>query len=145
MLTAPAFRPRRPAAAALALLLLLPGAAGAQKDENPIVTSVKAALKEPSKPFTLVVHLHIKDGTQEKFETAFAKAVKGTRKEKGCITYDLSRDAKDPTRYMVYERWKSLADLEDHLKTPHITTLLSELKDMLADPPEAKISLPAAE
>ena len=56
--------------------------------------------------------LQVKDGLQAKFETAFAKAIKGTRKEKGSLRYDLNRDAKAPTRYLVYERWKSLKDLE---------------------------------
>jgi quinol monooxygenase YgiN len=145
MLKAISLGRRLSAVLALALLPLLPSGASAQKDENPIVAEVKKALKEPSKPFTLVVHLQLKEGMQDKFEKAFAKASKETHKEKGCLVYDLNRDAKDPTRYLVYERWKCLGDLEDHLKTPHITTLLADLKDMLAAPPEAKILLPAAE
>lgn len=126
------------------LLARVPAAVG-QEEPHPIVVQVKSALKDPAKPFTMLVHLQVKEGTQAKFEAAFAKAVKATRQEKGCTAYDLSRDAKDPTRYLVYERWKSLADLEAHLKTPHITTLLGELKEMLAVPPEAKVMLPAGE
>jgi hypothetical protein len=39
------------------------------------------------------------------------------------VAYDLNRDVKEPTRYLIYERWKSLADIEAHLKGPYITTL----------------------
>ena len=131
------------AGVALLTLPLLP--ASAADEPHPLVAQVKAQLKDPSKPFTLVVSLQAKDGMQGKVESAFVKAVKETRKEKGCLTYDLNRDAKDPTRFMVYERWKSLADLEAHLKAAHITSLLGELKDVLASPPDGKVLLPVAE
>jgi autoinducer 2-degrading protein len=145
MMTAFARKSWLAAVGVLALWLLLPGAACAQKDENPIAAQVKAALKDPSKPFTLMIQLQVKDGMQEKFEAAFAKASKATHKEKGCIAYDLNRDAKDPTRFLVYERWKSLSDLQDHLKAEHTMALLGELKDLLSGPPEAKVLLPTAD
>ena len=132
-------------AGAVALLALPALALSAADEPHPLVAKIKADLKDPAKPFTLVVQLQVKEGMHAKLETAFVKAAKETRKEKGCITYDLNRDAKDPTRFMVYERWKSLADLEAHLKAPHITALFDELKDVLAAPPEGKVLLPAAE
>jgi quinol monooxygenase YgiN len=134
--------------ALLATLFLCPvlqASALAQPEPDPIVAQVKPALKDPAKPFTMLVRVQIKEGMQGKFETAFAAAIQGTRKEKGCLAYDLNRDSKDPTRYLVYERWKSLADLEAHLKTRHIVILLAELKDLLAAPPEAAVMVPASE
>ena len=130
---------------ALAAPLLFSAVTQAADEPHPIVAQVKGVLKDPTKPFTMVVSLHVKDGMQAKFETAFAKAIKGTRKEKGSLTYDLSRYAKEPTRYLVYERWKSLKDLEEHMQTPHITGLLGELKDILSGPPEVKVLFPAGE
>jgi quinol monooxygenase YgiN len=126
-------------------LLALPLLALAADKENPLLTKIKADLKDPNKPFTMTVQLQAKEGMQAKLEAAFTKAIKETRKEKGCIAYDLNKDVKDPTRYVVYERWKSLADLDAHLKSPHITALLDELKELLAAPPEGKVMLPAGE
>jgi autoinducer 2-degrading protein len=126
------------------LVSLVPAALG-DSEPNPIVAEVKKTLKDPAKPFTMVVKLQIKEGVQDKFEAEFAKAIKATRKEKGAIAYDLNKDLKQPTSYYVYERWQNLAALEDHLKTPHITTLLAELKEMLAGKPEVMIFLPAGE
>src|SRR5215203_4269343 len=80
--------------------------------ENHIETEVKAALKDPTKPFIMVVRLKVKDGTGEKFEAAFAKAVVETRKEKGNRAYDLIRSAKDTNEYIVYERWEDFAALQ---------------------------------
>ena len=91
----------------------------------------------------MLVLLKLKEGTGQKFEAAFATAAAATRKEKGCITYELSRSAKAPNRYLAYERWKDLAALEAHLKAKHITTLLAEIGDLLDGPPEVQVFLPA--
>jgi quinol monooxygenase YgiN len=116
-----------------------------QEKENPIAAQVKASVKDPGKPFTLVVTLRVKEGAGAKLETAFAKAVKATRLEKGCVTYDLNRDTKTPGQYMVYERWQNLAALEAHLKSQHITALLGEIGDLLDGAPEFRVLVPAGE
>lgn len=121
------------------------GAAVGQEKENPIVTQVKGKLKDTGKPFTMLVRLQLKDGGQEKFEAAFAKAIGPSRKEKGCRAYDLNRDADNATRYVVYERWQNLAALEEHMRTPHFAALIGEVGDLLAGPPEVRVLLPAGE
>jgi quinol monooxygenase YgiN len=45
----------------------------------------------------------------------------------------------------VYERWKSLADLEAHLRTLYITTLISETDEVLGGAPEFQVLMPAGE
>jgi quinol monooxygenase YgiN len=122
-----------------------PSAVIAGDKENPIVGFAKKHLTDGTKPFTLVVIVKVKEGAGEKFETAFAKALTATRKEKGCITYDLNRDSKDAQHYVVYERWKSLAALDRHMKTEHIKTLLEALPELTTGAPELKILVPAAE
>jgi autoinducer 2-degrading protein len=129
----------------LCLILALALVAPAPAQENPIEKAVKAALKDPSKPFTMMVHVKVKDGAGAKFEAAFAKAIIGTRKEKGNKAYDLNRSIKSPNEYIVYERWQDFAALQAHLKTPHIITLLSDISDLLDGPPEAKAFVPAGE
>lgn len=119
--------------------------APAQDKEHPIETMVKANLKDPTKPFTMLVHLKVKEGENKKFEIAFAKAVVGTRKEKGNKAYDLNRSAKSPNEYVVYERWQDLKALQEHLKAPHIATLLAEVGDLLDGPPDVKVLIPASE
>ena len=116
-----------------------------QEKPNPIVAKVKAAVKDPTKPFTMLVHLQVKEGTGAKVEAAFAKAIQRTRREKGCAAYDLNRDPQMPSRYLLYERWHSVADLEAHLRAGHIATLLVELGDLLAAPPDVQVFVPAGD
>ena len=131
----------------LGLLAVLgrPDAAVGQEKEDPIYRFVKARLKDAERPFTLVVSLQVKEGQAKKLEAAFARAIRATRKEKGCRAYDLSRDADDPTRYQVYERWQNLAALKKHLATVHIKTLLAEVPGLLAGAPSPRVLFPAAE
>jgi quinol monooxygenase YgiN len=127
--------------------LLLAGAlvagVSAQEKEHPVVAAVKANIKDASKPFTILVHIKIKDGAAAKFESAFASAVAGTRKEKGNLAYDLNRSTKNPNEYVVYERWQDLAALQAHLKTPHIQALFAATGDLRDGPPQVDVLVPA--
>ena len=127
----------------LALCLVTTGSA--QEKENPIEKAVKASLKDPTKPFVMLVNLEIKDGTATKLEAAFAKARAATRKEKGNKAYSLNRSTKAPNEYVVYERWENFAALQAHLKTPHFAALLTEVSDMLDGAPEVKVFIPTRE
>jgi len=134
-----------PAAAVLMLCVLLVGRASGQEKPNPIAVMVKASLKDPTQPFTLLVRFQAKEGAEDKLEAAFAKAIKLTRSEKGCLAYDLNRDVKMPTHYVLYERWQNLASLEAHLQSAHIAALFIELSESRAAPAEAQILLPVAQ
>ena len=66
-------------AAVLALCLAAPAAG---QDRHPIATRVQADLKDPAKPFALVIAIKVKADAADKFEAAFARARTETRKEK---------------------------------------------------------------
>ncbi|HEY2787354.1 MAG TPA: putative quinol monooxygenase [Fimbriiglobus sp.] len=121
------------------------GLAAPVADDNPVVVSVKAKLKDADKPFVLVVKLKIKAGMNEKFTALFAEAIKGTRKEVGNLSYDLNRDADDGQTYVAYEKWKNLKALEDHMKADYVVKLLAGLTDLAEGMPDVKIYTPSGE
>jgi quinol monooxygenase YgiN len=133
------------AAAALVVSAVFASGAPAQEKPNPLVAQVKAAVKDPTQPFTLLVRFQAKEGAGPRVEAAFAKAVRLTRREKGCLAYDFCRDARLPTRFLVYERWQNLAALEAHQNSAHIAALRKEIGDLRTAPPEAEVLLPAGE
>lgn len=51
---------------------------------------------------------------------AMGKILTASRAEAGCINYDYSVDVEDEGRIFIQEKWKSWADLEQHMKQPHI-------------------------
>lgn len=127
------------------VLLALPASAQDKDKPNPIEAEVKANLKDLTKPFVMVVHVKIKDGGAQKFEAAFAKGRAGTRKEKGNVVYEMSRSAKTPSEYIVYERWTNFAALQAHMKAPHLTAMLAEIGELLDGAPQVKVFIPAGD
>jgi quinol monooxygenase YgiN len=129
----------------LVLAALVGSSIPAAADDHPVVAAVKAKLKDPDKPFVMVVKVKIKPGMNEKFTTQFAEAIKGTRKEVGNLAYDLNCDTEDGQTYVAYEKWKNLKALEEHLKAEYVTKLLAALTDLADGAPDIKIFTPAGE
>ena len=53
-----------------------------------------------------------------------------TRKEKGCIVYSYAFDVLDRGLIRIYEEWESLANLQDHLKQPHMGPWRAKLAEI---------------
>ena len=130
---------------ALSLALLANPLDARADDENPIVTLVKSKVKEPAKPFGMTVTFKVQAGGEKTFEEAFAACVAGTRKEPGNLAYYLNRDIEDPSSYVVFERFKNVAALENHAKTPHVAELLKKIGPLLEGAPAVKVFAVAGE
>jgi quinol monooxygenase YgiN len=117
----------------------------AEEPSNPIVDGIRPQLKDPAKPFTLVVRLKVRDGRASDLEAAFAPAIKATVKEKGCLAYQLNRSLKTTGEYVVYERWANLDAIIPHLKSDYVQKLLSQLGELLDGSPDFNVMVPAAE
>jgi quinol monooxygenase YgiN len=99
-------------------------------DDHPAVALVKSKVKDPAKPFTLLVTIKAKAGKEKELEAAFAPCIAATKKEPGCLAYELNRDPDDSTNYFMFERFKSIAALEAHLKLEHTTKLLNTIPSL---------------
>jgi quinol monooxygenase YgiN len=79
-----------------------------------------------------------KDETREELRAILNAQVVPTRAEPGCINYDFHVDVGDPRVFMYYENWRNKADLDAHLKMPHLRPLFGRLNELLARPVEIK-------
>jgi quinol monooxygenase YgiN len=59
--------------------------------------------------------------------------VRPTRTEEGRINYDLDRAVKDPSEIVLYENWRSKAELDERLSSPHMEDLLDKLPELSKD------------
>lgn len=109
-----------------------------------IIEQMSQRLRDPGQPFTIVARLQVKEGTQARFEAAFAGARERTLSDEGVITYELNRDDIETTRFVVYERWRSLSDLATHLRTDHVVALIDVTNDVLAVPAEFTVLRPVS-
>ena len=67
-----------------------------------------------------------------------ADQVGPTRAEPGCLNYDFHVAAADPCCFVFYENWQSQADLDAHLRMPHLAPLFSQIDRLLAQPVEIR-------
>lgn len=113
--------------------------AGAQEKLHPITGFIRAELKDPSKPFTVLVTIAVKEGTAEKALAAFKKALPDSVKDKGCLDYSVYRDVEAPNRFLVHERWEDFKCLRAHIDSSHIVRLLDEMRDLMAARPDIRV------
>jgi quinol monooxygenase YgiN len=125
--------------AVLAALVLAAFSAAPAAEDHPAVALVKSKVKDPSKPFALLVPLRVKAGKQKEFEAAFAVCIAATKKEPGCLAYELNRDADDPTAYVMYEKFKNVAALVDHLKQDHTKKIFKAMESLTDGEIKAKV------
>ena len=87
---------------------------------------------------TIIGTVVAKDETRAELHRILAAQVAPTRAEPGCINYDFHVDEQDPIVFMFYENWRSKADLDAHLKMPHLQPLFGQLDKLLARPVEIR-------
>jgi quinol monooxygenase YgiN len=107
-----------------------------------IIRTFAKQLRDVAKPLALVVRFEVEHGHGQKVESAFAEAVLSTRAEPGCLAFQVNREAGSPRRFVVYERWRSLADLEAHLRTDYVSRLRAAIDDVIVGEPEFRIMEP---
>ena len=77
------------------------------------------ATKLPKSAVTLTVLLRAREGQEALLEAELRALVAPTRREEGCITYDLHRAAEIPGLFFLHEVWASREHHTRHTKTPH--------------------------
>jgi quinol monooxygenase YgiN len=75
--------------------------------------------KLPKDAEVLVVVMRAKPGQELLLEAELRALVNPTRKEEGCLRYDLYRSSETPGSYMFYEIWASRENHRQHTQTPH--------------------------
>lgn len=88
---------------------------------------------------TVVAKLKAKEGLEDRVKSELMKMVEETRKETGCLNYDLHVDESCKCTFLFYENWVSRGALELHFDTPHFKHLRSLADELFAAPTELNI------
>lgn len=86
-----------------------------------------------SEQLTLIAFLRARAGAEEELGHRLDALVEPTRRERGCIDYQLHRSKADPALWVLYENWRSQADLDLHFQMPYLKTMLAEFPRLLAE------------
>jgi quinol monooxygenase YgiN len=83
----------------------------------------------PETVIIMAVIVKAKSGQEDAVKEALLGMVEPTRKEPGCLCYNLHQSKSDRTQFMFYEQWASKEALDAHGKTPRMKALGEKLKD----------------
>ncbi len=75
--------------------------------------------KLPKEAVTLIVILRAKEGQDVLLEAELRALIAPTRREDGCLTYDLHRGTEIPGAFLLHEVWASREHHRRHTSTPH--------------------------
>jgi len=87
---------------------------------------------------TVVAHMKAKPGKEEDLRRAVLALIEPTRKEEGCVQYDLHVHSSDPGRFVFYENWASREHLDRHAASAHLKAFGALAADLLAEPPSVE-------
>lgn len=86
----------------------------------------------------VVARIIAKSDRIEELKTVLSQIIEPTRKESGCIQYDLLQNTVDFTDFTFVEEWETEGALEAHLQSTHIQTALKEVASLVASPPNIR-------
>jgi quinol monooxygenase YgiN len=84
---------------------------------------------------TVVAEMQAKPGKEEDLRRAVLALIEPTRREDGCVQYDLHVHSSNPTRFVFYENWTSREHLDRHAASTHLQKFRAVSADLLAEPP----------
>ena len=73
---------------------------------------------------TVTVKLEFKENVLKSIKTV----VDATRKEPGCVFYDVFEDVSNPTKFVFIETWKSQAAIDSHVKSAHFNNFVKAVE-----------------
>jgi len=77
------------------------------------------AVKLPKRAVTLTVMVRAKEGQELLLEAELRALVAPTRREEGCLQYDLHRSTELAGQFFLHEVWASREHHAAHTRTPH--------------------------
>jgi (4S)-4-hydroxy-5-phosphonooxypentane-2,3-dione isomerase len=90
----------------------------------------------------LTVTWMAKTGRESDVATLFEKLTVESRKEPGCIMYQVHKHKTEPRRFFIYEQYKDDAALEAHRAAPHFLQFAKKDLPKVADRTEGHLFEP---
>lgn len=75
---------------------------------------------------TIVARIEAKSDQVKLVKNALIKLIEPTRKEEGCLQYDLHQDNEYSEVFVFYENWQSRELWQVHMNNEHLKTYMAE-------------------
>lgn len=82
-------------------------------------------------PIVITAILKAKENMEEQLLAELVKVQEGSRREAGCLNYDLHQSIEDGT-FVLHETWKDNDALESHVGSSHYQEYRTNTADLLS-------------
>jgi quinol monooxygenase YgiN len=89
-----------------------------------------------SELLTVVARVRAKTGQESRLRQELQRLVAPTRTEAGCLRYDLHESTTEPGWFLLYETWRSEADLQAHFQTSYLKAFFQIVPELADGPSE---------
>ena len=89
-----------------------------------------------AKSLTVVAQIKAKPGQETQVRQELLSLVAPSRRDAGCLNYDLHEGLNTPGLFMFHENWASKTHLDEHLKKSDLQAVLARVAQMAAEPPQ---------
>ncbi len=89
-----------------------------------------------AKPVTVIAQIKALPGKEAQVRQELLSLIGPSRKDAGCLNYDLHQAADNPALFMFHENWTSKAHLDQHLQKPDLQAVLARVGQLVAEPPQ---------
>jgi quinol monooxygenase YgiN len=87
----------------------------------------------------VIVKMVLKENQINNLKSLLPELVSESRKESGCILYQLIQDTEDKNIFFFVEEWDSASSLEKHMNSPHFHRAMPRLEKIQAVPMEIHV------
>ncbi len=92
----------------------------------------------PVRTIRVVAHLVARADKVEAMKEILLGLIAPTRRETGCVTYELLQNRSESTDFTFVEEWTSDAALDTHLQSPHVQSALARFANVVAMSPDIR-------
>ena len=84
--------------------------------------------------YVVSVTVFVRPDAVDRFKVAILDNARNTRTEPGNLRFDVSQAEDDPTRFLLYEVYRTKADFAAHQQTDHYLRWKNGVADWMAQP-----------
>ena len=95
----------------------------------------------PVNPLRVVARIKAKPEKVGEVRELLLSLVEPTRKEFGCVSYELLQNIEDPTDFTFVEEWESDEAFESHAASDHLRAIGPKLQPVVEDGPDVRTYL----
>ena len=98
-----------------------------------LISSKQKPKKMNENTLTVVAIAETSADKAERLKSICLGLIEPTRKEDGCISYELYQDTSNPGKFTFIENWQSQEHLDVHLQTPHLVAAGEAFGEILTE------------